>query len=177
MAWIEEFLPRYHFREVHRRRIDAPPSVAAATLRDVDLACSPVIGPLFAARGMRVGRLGELFSTAFVTLAEDAQRGLVVGAMGAFWSNGGGARRRSPGNSPATASPGCARLAWMFEFTPLEGGRACEAVTETRIECCDGAARLRMQLYWWLIRPASGLIRREMLRLLARQCSDGAPSH
>jgi len=99
----------------------------------------------------------------------------VVGAVGAFWRNGGGIARISPAQFRDDRTPGCARLAWMFDFTPLEGGDACLAVTETRIDCNDAAARRAMQLYWLAIRPASGLIRREMLRLLALRCSDPLP--
>lgn len=176
MSPIEDFLPRVHFRELHARRIAAPPAVAAAALRGVDLRRSPFIGPLFALRGMPfAATLGELLGGPFTTLREDLPHALIVGAVGRFW--GGTMQPTSPEAFASQQAPGCAKLAWLFAFEPLDGGRACRAVTETRIECCDGAARWRMQLYWWLIRPASGLIRREMLRLLARRCSDSAPPH
>ena len=208
---IEDFLPAFHFRERHQRRIEAPPEQVAARLRAVDLADSPWIGPLFAIRGLparlarrrprsaggataaaggpapaagdaaaddalRAGTLGAFFDKAFVTLRDDPARGLVVGAVGAFWRNEGGIVRVTPAQFATDRSPGCARLAWMFDFQPVDDGRACLAVTETRIHCNDAAARRAMTLYWLLIRPASGLIRREMLRLLARRCSDpGSP--
>ena len=203
MEPIEDFLPAFHFRERHTRRIEAPPARVAAQLRDVDLADSPAIGPLFAIRGLparlarafarnappgaaagngrdddalRANTLGRFFDQAFVTLRDDPARGLVVGAVGAFWRNTGGIVRVAPAQFATDRSPGCARRAWMFDFQPLDGGRACLAVTETRIHCNDAAARRAMTLYWLLIRPASGLIRREMLRLLARRCSDPAPT-
>jgi hypothetical protein len=194
---IDEFLPAFQFRERHQRRIAAPPARAFAELRDVDLARSPLIGPLFAIRGLpaRVarlasrgaadgvapppaldaGRLGDFFAQAFVTLREVPGRSLVVGAVGAFWRNSGGIARVAPERFRDDRTPGCARLAWMFEFKAIEGGDACLAVTETRIDCNDAAARRAMRLYWLAIRPASGLIRREMLRLLARRCSDPHP--
>jgi hypothetical protein len=200
MEPIEEFMPAFQFRERHQRRIAASPARACAELRDVDLARSPFIGPLFAIRGLparaarllsrgdgaraagaasaealRAGRLGDFFDKAFVTLRADPARGLVVGAVGAFWRNSGGIARVAPGQFRDDRTPGCARLAWMFDFTPLDGGAACLAVTETRIHCNDAAAHRAMQLYWLAIRPASGLIRREMLRLLARRCSDPLP--
>lgn len=204
MSAIDEFLPAFQFRERHQRRIEAPAARARAELRQVDLARSPFIGPLFALRGLparvsgrwarraaaateepaqetpatealRAGRLGSFFDQAFVTL-HDVPDTLVVGAVGAFWRNSGGIARVAPDRFRDDRTPGCARLAWMFEFTPLEAGASCLAVTETRIDCNDAAARRAMQLYWLAIRPASGLIRREMLRLLAQRCSDPAPS-
>jgi len=44
--------------------------------------------------------------------------------------------------------------------------------TETRIACNDRADYRRMLAYWIAIRPASGFIRREILRLLARGCRE-----
>lgn len=197
MEPIEEFMPAFHFRERHQRRIAATATRACAELRSVDLARSPFIGPLFAIRGLpaRVarlwtrsdanigarealgaGRLGSLFDDAFVTLRDDPARGLVVGAVGAFWRSRGGIARVAPGRFRDDRTPGCARLVWMFDFTPLDDGAGgCLAVTETRIDCNDAAARRAMQRYWLAIRPASGLIRREMLRLLAQRCSDPLP--
>jgi hypothetical protein len=214
MEPIDEFMPAFQFRERHQRRIAASPARACAELRDVDLARSPFIGPLFAIRGLparaarflarggaagaghgaqagagagggapgaassdalSAGRLGDFFDKAFVTLRADPARGLVVGAVGAFWRNSGGIARVLPGQFRDDRTPGCARLAWMFDFTPLDAGAACLAVTETRIDCNDAAAHRAMRLYWLAIRPASGLIRREMLRLLALRCSDPHP--
>lgn len=196
MEPIEHFLPAFHFRERHERRIAASPARVAAQLRAVDLARSPFIGPLFALRGLPArisralgrdaaraeraaaalepGRLGTFFDNAFVTLHDDPGRALVVGSVGAFWRNDGGVVRIAPAQFTTDRSPGAVRLAWMFDFQPLDSGRACRAVTETRIHCNDAAARRAMTLYWLAIRPASGLIRREMLRLLAARCSDPA---
>ena len=39
---------------------------------------------------------------------------------------------------------------------------------ETRIEATDGRTRARFGLYWAVIRLGSGLIRRDMLRAVAR---------
>jgi hypothetical protein len=194
------FLPAFQFRERHQRRIAASPARACAELRDVDLARSPLIGPLFAIRGLpararavrlagrvpRTVRRRRSAATPAASVISSTRpssrcapmpgRGLVVGAVGAFWRNSAAASRASRrGDFRDDRTPGCARLAWMFDFTPLEGGAACLAVTETRIDCNDAAARRAMRLYWLAIRPASGLIRREMLRLLALRCSDPHP--
>lgn len=53
-----------------------------------------------------------------------------------------------------------------FQLEPRDGG--VRLTTETRGHCTDRRARHRMALYWCLIRPGSGLIRRDMLRAVAR---------
>jgi hypothetical protein len=183
MASIEEFLPRYQFREHHARIVAAGADAAFAQLRHVDLALSPWIGPLFALRSLpaRFARggaalealqpttLGDFFGRAFTPLAERPGRCFVIGSVGRFWQSSGGIEPVTPDSFTTNATPGCARLAWAFDFEPL-GEDRCRVSTETRIACNDAAARWRMQLYWWAIRPASGLIRREILRLLAARC-------
>ncbi len=168
---IDSIMPRCHFSERHQRRLAASPQRAMAELRLIDLTRSPLIRSLFALRGVPAGTLGTMFAGGFRVLDEQADRGLVVGSVGRFWGSGGGIEPIADTAAfLANRKPGCARLAWAFEFLPLPDG-GCEAVTETRILCNDFAARWRMTLYWMLIRPASGMIRREMLRLLALRCS------
>ncbi len=190
MPLIDEFLPTYHFRERHERVIGASAQRVAASLRNVDLARSPFVGPLFALRSLPsrfarargatapnlvAGRLGDFFDQLFVVLRDDPPRGLAAASVGAFWRAAGGVQRFAPAEFPGLRPAGCARLVWAFEFEPL-GPARCRAVTETRIECVDARARRAMRLYWYLIRPASGLIRRETLRLLARDSEQAARS-
>jgi len=183
LSAIDEFLPRYQFRERHARTIDSDPRALHAALRAVDLAESPFIGPLFALRNLpsrwlrrdtvavseslRAGQLGELFERGFVVLRESPGEALVLGSIGEFWRSGGGIRKFAPAEFACAPAPGCARLAWSFEFNVRSG--ATTVITETRILCDDARALARMRWYWALIRPASGLIRREILRLLARR--------
>jgi hypothetical protein len=183
MALIDEFLPRWQFRERHERTMDASPAEVARALRHVNLGDSALIAPLFALRAwparlmqgkaaaaaLAPAALGEFFARAFTLLRDAGERGLVVGSVGEFWRAAGGIRAVPAAAFTTDATPGCARLAWAFEFEPLPGGRT-RVVTETRIACNDAEALWRMRLYWYLIRPASGLIRRETLRLLARRC-------
>lgn len=177
---IDRVMPDWDFREHHSRSLPASPDIACDALPRVNLADSPVIGPLFAlrslparlargGRALRAGNLGDFFGSGFTLLIDDRPRGFVLGSIGQFWRAQGGPRSFEPAAFNANRESGCARLAWSFEFLPDAGG--CLATTETRIRCNDGAAFRRMLGYWILIRPASGLIRREMLRLLARDCA------
>ena len=44
-----------------------------------------------------------------------------------------------------------------------------EVSTETRVQCLGKTMKRRFSIYWFFIRPFSGLIRREMLRILKKQ--------
>jgi hypothetical protein len=56
---------------------------------------------------------------------------------------------------------------WNFTVRELGGG-VVELATETRVRCADAAALRRFRPYWALVRPASGAIRRLMLREIGR---------
>jgi hypothetical protein len=59
------------------------------------------------------------------------------------------------------------RLAMDFQ---AEGG---ELSTETRVWLDDGKARSRFRLYWLIVRPFSGLVRRSWLRAAKRRAESG----
>jgi DNA-binding transcriptional regulator LsrR (DeoR family) len=64
---------------------------------------------------------------------------------------------------------GYAKMAANFRLVPLAGGRAIQLSTETRVVCTDAASARRFARYWWLIRPASGAIRRSWLAAIKRR--------
>jgi hypothetical protein len=68
--------------------------------------------------------------------------------------------RRSP--------PHVAVFAWNFRLEPLPDG-SLELHTETRVACTRRWVAALFLPYWIAIRPFSGLIRRDLLRLLKAQ--------
>ena len=97
----------------------------------------------------------------FTLLGEQPGEELVLGTVGRFWHGGGETRPISPARFREPTPPGTAKAAWSFAVDRRPGGT--ELRTETRVLCADAAARRRFRAYWLLIRPFSGLIRREML--------------
>ena len=98
-------------------------------------------------------------------LADVPGRELVLGIAGRFWSVTGGGMRVSADDFATFAPPDTARAALDFRFECLAGGNT-RVTTETRITCSDERARRRFAAYWRIVRPGSGLIRREILRRL-----------
>jgi hypothetical protein len=117
----------------------------------------------------------DFLANGFVELSRERPRHWVVGMCGAFWRASGGLSAFAPDAFAAHSTPGTARLAWGFFFVPDAHG-GTRVITETRIDCVDATARRAMRAYWWLVRGPSGLIRREILRLLARSVVERRPS-
>jgi hypothetical protein len=63
--------------------------------------------------------------------------------------------------------PGWAKGVISLRIEPLEDGSS-RVITETRVRCVDAAARRRFAVYWVLIKPFSGWLRRYFLRRVAR---------
>jgi hypothetical protein len=61
---------------------------------------------------------------------------------------------------------GLALAGWNFTVVPRAGGLT-ELATETRVRCAPDA-RASFRAYWLVVRPGSGLIRREMLGAIRR---------
>jgi hypothetical protein len=109
----------------------------------------------------------DVIAAGFTLLAEDPPRELVLGVDGAFWRLRGDLRRVDAPSFRGPQPPGTARVAWNFHVAKRQGGM-CELSTETRVRCADAASRRRFRLYWLVVRPGSGLIRRMMLRSVRR---------
>jgi hypothetical protein len=113
-------------------------------------------------------RLQAFEQQGFTVLDEDPPRELLIGLVGRFWRLRGGLRRIGAKSLVEGVPPGCARAAWNFRIEPLDRGRNV-VVTETRVQCADLKTRRKFGVYWILIRPGSGLIRRCMLRTIKEE--------
>jgi hypothetical protein len=180
---IDEFLPRWEARERHRIRIRAAPERVYRALRTTDLGGNPLVRGLLLARALPAAlRSGSLLrewragssrpvtlasfeERGFRVLAEDPPHELLIGLEGAFWTPHGALRPVDPDSFRAPVPAGIARAAWNFRVV-REGASSSVLHTETRVLTGDPAARRRFRLYWLMIRPGSGAIRRLMLRAI-----------
>ncbi|MBM3504109.1 MAG: hypothetical protein FJX65_09565 [Alphaproteobacteria bacterium] len=115
-------------------------------------------GILFRASDMEKGN--------FVLLSGQAPRELVYGLIGRFWKPKGDIVRFAPEEFATFDRAGVAKLAYGFWIEQIDPGRT-RLSTTTAIWCPDTATRRAMLAYWLLIRPISGLIRREILASVA----------
>jgi hypothetical protein len=115
--------------------------------------------------------LGWAVGFGFTILGQDDRRELVVGAIGQPWRLTGGRGMAVAGGDDFAAfdQAGYAKLATSFRLAPVASGRAIRLSTETRVACTDAASARRFARYWWLIRPASGAIRRSWLAAIKRR--------
>ena len=166
---LDDVLPSWDVRQVHRIGVDAAPDRAYRSVRRLDLGGSPINRVLFSVRGMgrRGGlKLGDLMNRGFILLAEDPPRELVLGLVARPWTLMGGIRPLDPEGFRRFDQPGYARIGWNFLVE--QRGTVSRLTTETRIRCTDDVSRRRFRWYWRLIGPFSGVVRKEALLLIKR---------
>lgn len=105
----------------------------------------------------------RLEGTGFVLLTEVPNQELVMGIAGRFWRpDGGRCLDLTADDFVGFVRPGYAKVAWNFS---LRAASPKETVlsTETRTRCF-GSAGWKFRIYWSLIYPFAGLIRKAILR-------------
>ena len=194
---LDELMPVYDVVERHRTLVRAAPEVVYAALREADLAGGPLATALMTVRllpamlitlarsprralaelrerrqlraARRGGfRLADFERRGFRVVAESASEELVIGLLGKFWTPRGELRATVSVEDFRTGPPkGMALAGWNFTIAPRAGGTT-ELATETRVWCAEDA-RASFRAYWLVVRPGSGLIRREMLGAIRRE--------
>lgn len=110
-----------------------------------------------------------------IVLEQDHQE-VVLGFAGKFWSLAPQFLSLTKQEYRDFSGNGYAKAAVSFRFKPLDA-LSCVVSTETRVLASDPRARFQLKLYWSIIEPFSGLIRRQMLTALANApCCGGGGS-
>ena len=175
---LDQFTPRWQFREIHTIRVAAPPERVFAAIKAVRADEISLFRALtWIRRGgqplpesiLNAGDRDPLIDVAlrggFVRLAEDAPRELVIGTA-----------VRTPPGARDTLTPqlflrppaGYALAAMNFLVT-ADGPNASIVTTETRIFAIGPTARRRFATYWRVIYPGSAIIRRMWLRAIRQR--------
>lgn len=172
---IDRFAPQYDVAERHLRDIRAPAEHVYAAVRSLELGRSPIIRALFRLRGMpeECLRIDGLLKSGFIFLAEVPNREVVFGLVGRFWKPSGELQALNAEGFRAFDQSGYAKAVWNFALEPLRP-RLTRLTTETRVICLDPASRRAFRIYWLFVRPFSGLVRREVLRVVRQAAEESA---
>ncbi len=182
---IDEFLPNYDFCAAYEIRIDAPTSVVYECLLRSDFSELWLVRVLMTLRsGKRLPRnrvpsdlRRRLQGTGFVMLAEAPGDELVIGVAGQFWRPDGGRCLDLTADEFAGFSrPGYAKVAWNFKLL-AESPESTLLSTETRIKCFGQAALWKFRIYWSLVGPFSGLMRKAILKQIKTEAESKANPH
>ncbi|HEV8575028.1 MAG TPA: hypothetical protein VGR43_10015 [Dehalococcoidia bacterium] len=167
MMLIDDYLLEFDFNERHQAYIPAPPDAVRRALDEWRPTDSFLWRWLVRLRGLGSpqGTLQEWAeANGFLCLAETDDE-VVYGQAGRFWAPNERAAMISPRTVEEFRSLTDARYAvavMNILIEPLAPARTL-LFTETRVRCLGASSRRRFRLYWLVIRPFSGLLRRAML--------------
>lgn len=173
---LDDFFPVWTFREIHSIVIDGG---ADAIIREIkaleakDLLLVNFLMRIRSLPGLLVSGkwyspakegplIDQITRSGFMVLGEDRNE-ILLGIIGKFWRPTGGLCRDydTPGEFRDFHEPGWAKAGWNFHVTSNKGTSIL--TTETRIHTTDVKATKRFRMYWYLVQPGSGLIRRSIL--------------
>jgi len=185
---IDTYAPTADASELHQIEINADAESVYKKLWCADLGGSPIIKTLMGLRTLpglllhptsinlkqpdywrRTITMQHLLDSGFGRLAENPGRELVLGIAGRFWRPTGNVSPFAKDNFSGPVRPGLARAVWNFQVQQTKPGRTMLS-TETRVICGDAGSRAKFRIYWLVVRPFSGLIRRLMLNSVKREC-------
>jgi hypothetical protein len=177
---LDQYLPTWHFNEVHRREVRAPAGFIRDALLTVTPRDVPFSGFLLALRLAPAAIASRrwplppdrpwlelLAEMGFVELGRTDEE-IAFGAIGQFWR----LREQLEPIVDALAfrqfdRPGFAKGAMNFRIEVRSG--SATLATETRVWATDEQALRRFRAYWVPVRAFGGLMRRELLQAVAKR--------
>ena len=175
---LDTYLPNYQFSERHATWVNASPREVLDVIMDYDFTADGFTAVLIALRRLPGRVLGKVLPhvampenftmRTFTPLARDGDKEMAAGLVGRFWRLDGGLVPIVDGDAFLRyAEAGVPKLVMNFSAEP--DGPRTRLSTETRVYCPDPVSRVCFTPYWYVIRLASGLIRRRFLsRIRAR---------
>jgi hypothetical protein len=181
---IDSFAPNPDAVETHSIAINGSRETVYSALWTADIGGSLIIKllmglrslPGFVSGGFRELphnqkiTLQSLIDFGFGILANEPEE-IVLGVTGKFWRPTGDLLPFERESFAGAVPEGFARAVWNFSIKEVSVGGTVLS-TETRVVCGDRASRRKFRLYWFLVRPFSGLIRLLMLRAVKSACGN-----
>lgn len=165
-------MPDWQWREYHQRPVQAPPQTVWQSIHSVPTDALRLTRPLMwlrtAGQDAPPRGLPMIASLPPRVIASDAPREVLLGLI--FSTSRWWAEPTPPDSIAALDAmrgPGSVRVVVNMALRPAPDGGTLLS-TETRASTDDDATRRRFALYWLMIRGGSGLIRRDILRAIAR---------
>jgi hypothetical protein len=161
---LDKYLPKYTFKEYHEIQISCSKEKAYAAARNLDFSKSKIIKFLFTIRGLPTNDMTlEGFSNQvqFTFLEEIQNEEFIIG----FWAKVWVEKIHDKNQFAIDNKSRRLKVVWNFKINQIED-RLVVVSTETRVYCIAMVTKLFFSIYWPIIRPFSGLIRREMLSII-----------
>jgi hypothetical protein len=170
---IDQFSPSYEVSAQYQIDIHAPIEKVYSAARHLDMSGSWIIRWLYRLRGLPTSSLTleGMLKWGFILLADESGREIAFGLIGRFWTPSAQIQSVTANTFAEFHQPGYAKAVGNIAFLPQNFG-IVRLTTETRVHCLDDISRRNFRMYWSLIGPFSGVIRKEWLRLIKQEAEE-----
>ena len=148
---IDRYLPYFTYNEYHEKVIHAPAEKCFIITKNLDMGESFITRLLMRVRGLPTKDLtlqGFIKNICFSYLDEIPNKEFVI-----------------------DASQQGTKIIWNFYFKEVDQHTTIVS-TETRILCITKRSKYLFPVYWFFVKPFSGIIRLEMLRLIKKKAGN-----
>lgn len=154
---IDRYLLNFSFFEKHQITINASKENIWDTLKSLTLRD---LFPALYLKKFQSNKFFDLVNNRFLLL-EESDNEILFGLIGKFWIN---KIRKVPKEKFETFNNvGYAKLIWSISIEE-KNTNECILKTETRIACNDLDSLYKFRIYWFFIKPFSGLSRLFLLK-------------
>ena len=175
---LDELMPRADVAARYETRVQASLERTRGALRGADFSQMPLTRALMGLRKLgwprrKAAQAGtqeeRLRAAGFIPIPTGSEDEVLHGVVGRFWRpDSGTVCGLAAEQIVAFEREGYAKAMWNFTLE-RESDSVTRVATETRVVVYGSAARRKFRAYWLLVGPFSGLIRKEMLRLVKRR--------
>lgn len=167
----EKYLPHFDFHSAHAIVVNVPIAEVYPLISSLKFKHTGLTYWLMKLRGMNPpGYFSVQWfeESHFVKLEEVADKEIILGIIGQPWKFAGNLQKFQSHEFISFNNAEFIKATWSFELVKLSSTQT-EIKTETRIACPTEQVKRRFGLYWFVIRPFSGLIRNEVLKSIKRE--------
>jgi hypothetical protein len=164
---IDKYVPRWDIGKENKISFPHSRLPNVSVIHGIDFGSSHIIKSLFLLRGLPSSEITikRFIDIGFSLIAEDDSE-LVIGLIAQPWKLTGNLKRVSSAEFIEFRQADFVKIGWNFTFSKDE---LVTVKTTTRILSTSNGARMKFGMYWLVIGVFSGLIRKEMLRIIKNQ--------
>jgi hypothetical protein len=163
-----KYLPQCDFSSAHSITVNTPVSKIFPLISQFKFKNPLISYWLMKLRGMSAPThfsIQHLENSRFVLLEEVPDSEIIIGLIGKPWTPTGHLQKFQPHEFIPFNDKGYIKASWSFELVSISPTQT-EVKTETRIACPTPLVRRRFGIYWFFIKPFSGIIRKAMLKAI-----------
>lgn len=164
---IDKYLPEFTFSEYHQIVVNSTIERTYIVAKDFDMSKSKLIKWLFKIRRLPTNRMnlqGFIKDVGFTNIEDNFPKENLIG----FWARTTIKPITGYEDFVNNSISAKVKVVWNFYLERIDSHKV-KLSTETRVLCLSSLTKFSFGLYWFVIKPFSGIIRNKMLQIIKQE--------